>query len=326
MDRVDSFRVSESDLDKWEKNCKSLKNAASSSSEGSFVHLSGPSKDIHYKLNSVTTDRFEKTSNFSFKSSFSNSVMPLQCNTNESYQVSHPEVTRVANSAAVPYDAVPLSMSTHRNMDVPGMSTIESAAGHHTVCMESQHTCFSNSRGSTATSFHNDSWVQQKDIGESNIQVFQSFTQIGRLPEEPIANVHSGAPPPWLEMGEESGINLGATKDLHMNDVVSHSDQLHKSRKLNPKRVGAAWAEKRRIELEREKRGEIAANNCDDSWLPNFGRVWQAGTRKESRKEFETEKQSLFNIENTSEASIVIQPYKSKRARRDAGENDGTFH
>lgn len=144
--------------------------------------------------------------------------------------------------------------------------------------------------------------------------MFQSFTQIGRLPEEPIANVHSGAPPPWLEMGEESGINLGATKDLHMNDVVSHSDQLYKSRKLNPKRVGAAWAEKRRIELEREKRGEIAANNCDDSWLPNFGRVWQAGTRKESRKEFETEKQSLFNIENTSEASIVIQPYKSKRA------------
>lgn len=111
----------------WEKNCRSLKNGASSSSEGSFVHLSGPSKDIHYKLNSVTTDRFEKNSDFSFKSSYSNSVVPLQCSTNESYQVSHPEVTRVANSAAVP-----LSVSTHRNMDFPGMNTMESTADHHT--------------------------------------------------------------------------------------------------------------------------------------------------------------------------------------------------
>lgn len=175
----------------WEKNCRSLKNGASSSSEGSFIHLSGPSKDIHYKLNSVTTDRFEKNSDFSFKSSFSNSVVPLQCSTNESYQVSHPEVTRVANSAAVP-----LSVSTHRNMDFPGMNTTESTADHHTgennhlylflsfrlffhkmassvmwfaflfnyfayhaVCIESQHTCFSNCRESAVTSFHNDSRV-----------------------------------------------------------------------------------------------------------------------------------------------------------------------
>lgn len=144
--------------------------------------------------------------------------------------------------------------------------------------------------------------------------MFQNFTQIGRLPDKPTANVHSGAPPPWLEKGEESGINLGLTKDLYMNNVVSHSDQLQKSQKLNPKRVGAAWAEKRRIELEREKRGEIISNNCDDNWLPNFGRVWQAGTRKESRKEFEMEKQRLFDVENASETSIVIQPYKSKRA------------
>jgi hypothetical protein len=58
-------------------------------------------------------------------------------------------------------------------------------------------------------------------------------------------------------------------------------------RKLNPKRVGAAWAEKRRAELEMEKEGEIVPITSDSSWLPNFGSVWQSGTRKESRKEFE---------------------------------------
>lgn len=44
MDRVDSFRVSEADLLKWEKGCELLKNAASSSSSsGGYM---GPSPGL----------------------------------------------------------------------------------------------------------------------------------------------------------------------------------------------------------------------------------------------------------------------------------------
>ncbi|KAK9278430.1 hypothetical protein L1049_027995 [Liquidambar formosana] len=93
-----------------------------------------------------------------------------------------------------------------------------------------------------------------------------------------------------------------------------------KSHKLNPKRVGAAWAEKRKIELEMEKRGETVTSNCDANWLPNFGRVWQSGSRKESRKEFQMEKETLSKVESQSETSFKIQPYVSKRMRRDANE------
>lgn len=118
--------------------------------------------------------------------------------------------------------------------------------------------------------------------------------------------MHTGASPPWFEPSEENGKNL-SYKGLQMDKMLG------KSRKLNPKRVGAAWAEKRRIELEMEKRGELIPKNWDANWLPNFGRVWQTGTRKESRKEFEIEKQKIFKDENMSESSPKIQPYISKR-------------
>ncbi|PKI43362.1 hypothetical protein CRG98_036258 [Punica granatum] len=124
-------------------------------------------------------------------------------------------------------------------------------------------------------------------------------------------NVHSGAAPPWLDSSEHSLVDYNI-KSFSVN-VASHSNKLEKSRKLNPKRVGAAWAEKRKIEMELEKRGEIAKKECDSGWLPNFGRVWQSGSRKESRREFEMEKQTLLKKETESEISKEIQPYISKR-------------
>lgn len=48
MDRVDSFRVSEADLAKWEKKCKLLKSTDASSSEGSCRPLLGPSNEMRY--------------------------------------------------------------------------------------------------------------------------------------------------------------------------------------------------------------------------------------------------------------------------------------
>lgn len=86
-----------------------------------------------------------------------------------------------------------------------------------------------------------------------------------------------------------------------------------KSSKLNPKRVGAAWAERRKIELELQKRGELVSNSYDADWLPNFGRVWQSGSRKESRKEFMGESKTLRKVEHQKDNRCQLQPYISKR-------------
>ena len=102
-------------------------------------------------------------------------------------------------------------------------------------------------------------------------------------------NVHSGAPPPWFVATEEKPLNGRLIPGSGSSNLASSPTKSGKSQKLNPKRVGAAWAEKRKIELEMEKRGEIVTSNFDVDWLPNFGRVWQSGSRKESRKEFEVE-------------------------------------
>lgn len=149
----------------------------------------------------------------------------------------------------------------------------------------------------------------------NSVLVVKGLTPVA-LPSEGLKeNVHSGALPPWLDASEENERNLvnGVTC---LKSSSSASAQKGK-RKLNPKRVGAAWAEKRRAEIEREKRGEIAANICDANWLPNFGRVWQSGTRKESKREFEKEKHKLNGDKNhpevASEVSFEIQPYISKR-------------
>ncbi|ESR50079.1 hypothetical protein CICLE_v10031832mg [Citrus x clementina] len=121
-------------------------------------------------------------------------------------------------------------------------------------------------------------------------------------------NVHSGAPPPWFEETQGDQLNV----QLNQVSTLNKSGKL----KLNPKRVGAAWAEKRKMEMEMEKRGGIVKSDCDPNWLPNFGRVWQSGSRKESRKEFEFEKQKQTNVHSLSEMPMEIKPYVSKRMRK----------
>lgn len=134
---------------------------------------------------------------------------------------------------------------------------------------------------------------------------FPTLTRISNTVSEVSGgNVHSGMMPPWLENSEDSGFKL---------KTVVGSGVSAKSKKLNPKRVGAAWAEKRKMELEMEKKGEIVRSNGDENWLPNFGRVWQSGSRKESRKEFQKEKSKFLMVENSPESKVNIQPYISKR-------------
>jgi len=128
----------------------------------------------------------------------------------------------------------------------------------------------------------------------------------GNLSIGPRANVHTGAPPPWLKANEHDPNNLL----LRSRGPPGKG----KSRKLNPKRVGAAWAERRRAEMEMEKRGEIVPETSDSSWLPNFGGVWQSGTRKESRKDFE-KNHKLHDMKSNHELSLEIKPYISKRMR-----------
>ncbi|KAI4343606.1 hypothetical protein L6164_010940 [Bauhinia variegata] len=84
----------------------------------------------------------------------------------------------------------------------------------------------------------------------SSYQGLQVLTRISSVPSENSGgNVHSGAPPPWLEATE--GIQI-CSKPVS-GDLLSPSNKLKKS---NLKRVGATWAEMRKIELEMEKRGE----------------------------------------------------------------------
>ncbi|KAL6998895.1 hypothetical protein U1Q18_000061 [Sarracenia purpurea var. burkii] len=172
----------------------------------------------------------------------------------------------------------------------------------------------------------------------------QNLSQISvRDQDGAEGNVHSGAPPPWFDANEENLPNLrlkpgpgpsnvasSLNKSRKSHKLNSSLNKSGKSHKLNPKRVGAAWAEKRKVEMEMEKRGEIVTNNFDVNWLPNFGRVWQSGSRKESRKEFEVENKSSlkkeFDVESysslksetQSETLTKIQPYISKRMRTDS--------
>lgn len=138
------------------------------------------------------------------------------------------------------------------------------------------------------------------------------------VPGDAKGNVHSGAPPPWLEMDQEKGGTLSGKDGLSADIQRLSKTQERKLKKLrNPKRVGAAWAEQRRAELERELNGVTSNKNItnDAAWLPNFGRVWQSGSRKDSRKEFEAEKSIESSSLTKSENLVEVQPYVSKRMR-----------
>ncbi|XP_050223885.1 TITAN-like protein isoform X2 [Mercurialis annua] len=307
MDCVDTFRIMESDLHKWEKKCKLLDNEAASSGDGSRVLEIGPSNDIQNELNCRNINEFENNNFEPHKSNFINGVMPLQYYTNE-YQISHSAVANVGPFVHDPFSALPLNA---RN-----------------------GACLWNSNGLTNTVNWNTlqplPYMKTISSGDLDGQGFkgkgvvdvvssskgsQHITQISALSQEKAGrNVHTGAPPPWLEASEENQLNV------QLKPVSSSISSLSNKpgKKLNPNRVGAAWAERRKIEMEMEKRGEIVKSNYDTNWLPNFGRVWQSGSRKESRKEFEKDKMKLPKVESQSEVPVTIQPYISKKMRRDA--------
>ncbi|KAF8408425.1 hypothetical protein HHK36_007577 [Tetracentron sinense] len=245
------------------------------------------------------------------------------------YQISHPEISDGAKAALLVCDATSLPGGTHDNMAFGGMHASDSTIKDLPAIILSQlHMSENHSLILACAQVSVDIitfTINVTQITHGYIMMLQNFNQISSLaPENPKGNVHSGASPPWFEANEENQLlNDQINTGLCMDGLVSPLDKSGKSRKLNPKRVGTAWAEKRKIELEMENRGEIT-NNCDADWLPNFGRVWQSGTRKEST-EFETEKQKLLMVDGLLETPIKIQPYMSKRMRRDVSESDGVI-
>lgn len=67
--------------------------------------------------------------------------------------------------------------------------------------------------------------------------------------------MHSGAPPLWFEATEEIQI------DVQLNSAIGSlifPNKSGKSKKFNLQLVGAAWTEKRKMEPEMEKRGEMS--------------------------------------------------------------------
>ncbi|KAI5063030.1 hypothetical protein GOP47_0021577 [Adiantum capillus-veneris] len=149
----------------------------------------------------------------------------------------------------------------------------------------------------------------------SNLEQHSGRTCI-RLPSGPgDGNVHSGAPPPWLQTSE-SKTDSAAHALPNCGATLSRSKERQLKKSRNPKRVGAAWADKRRAEMGREAAGHSLQRGLqvDKDWLPNFGGVWQSGSRRETRKEFEAERS--LSLETSKPDKIkVIQPYVSKRQR-----------
>ncbi|KAJ6748405.1 COILED-COIL DOMAIN-CONTAINING PROTEIN 84 [Salix purpurea] len=328
MDRVDTFRISEADVAKWEKKCEALGNEASSYSDGSRGMQVGTSNDIRDELSHENINSFENNSLDNVNLNISNVVMPLQYYTNE-YQISNPGFSAVRNAGPSMYGAVstlPVDTCSATNL-CNSNDTMGNWNGQHSVPYNNINCASDPVNGELCQ-------VYQSEIirhGVSSLQDSQNIPQVPAMapqltggtrvpaltPQMAGGNVHTGAPPPWFEGTDTNQLNFQPTIS---NKSMSISNKSGKSHKLNPKRVGAAWAERRKMEMEMEKRGEAVKSDYNANWLPNFGRVWQSGSRKESRKEFEKEKQKISNVEIDSEMPIMIQPYISKRMRKDAGE------
>ncbi|KAL5205221.1 hypothetical protein ABZP36_033430 [Zizania latifolia] len=298
MDQVDSFRISDDELAKWEKCCESSSTEPEMLSEGLIGPSLGPLKDIRNKSTSKNLDNFAETYIPYSSNTESCVVMPLQSPTNGVY---YPNST--ARHGSSTFGSIPYSPS-YEIFGGP-IKDCGLVASHEQQVMLGTylfHIVDTKMKGAQSTILRNEPnssvscvvHAQQKNSGGNNSQGLK-------------ANVHTGAPPPWLKASEHDQENVP------LSGYALPSSRKGKSGKLNPKRVGAAWAERRRAEMEMEKRGEPVPETSDSSWLPNFGSVWQSGTRKESKKEFE--KNHKPQDKKSNKLPLEIKPYISKRMR-----------
>ncbi|KAE8688930.1 Coiled-coil domain-containing protein 84 [Hibiscus syriacus] len=237
MEQLDKYRILETDLTKWEKKCESLKGEAMAAPiEGSCGVVYGASNDIHNKVNFKKTNNLGQNTLNSLKPSYSNVVLPLQYNTNE-YQISNSRFPEVKNFGSSFHEAnFSLHVGVHSNTSLLNSDDL-------TADSSSQQNLLYNSGICLGNAYLN------------NIGVCQAYQT-----ENAAENVHSGAPPPWLEVADRTLLNNQVKPALSR---FMSSNKSWKSHKLNPKRVGAASAEKRKMELEKEKQGEIVESDCD---------------------------------------------------------------
>ncbi|KAL5201321.1 hypothetical protein ABZP36_035675 [Zizania latifolia] len=293
MDEVDSLRISDDELAKWDKCCESLGTVRETLTKGLIGQSLGPLKHIQNKSTSTNLDTFAETYIPSSSNTASYVVMHLQSPTNGAY---YPNSTACHGSFAFG------SIHSFETFGVP-IKPCGLVASHEQqviLCTNFFHSFGPKVKGAQSTIHGNGPnssvscfvCVQQKNSG-------------GNFSQGLKANVHTGAPPPWLQANEHDQENV------LLSGYALPTARKGKIGKLNPKCVGAAWAEKRRAEMEMEKLGELVPEISDSSWLPNFGSVCQSGTRKESKKEFE--KNHKPQDEKSNKLPLEIKPYISKR-------------
>ncbi|VFR03186.1 unnamed protein product [Cuscuta campestris] len=295
MDKLDFFRITEVDFAKWRKECMTSKNVVAS--EESYGLLLGPSNDIHNELNSGYVNCVAIDNMHADNINFSNCVVPLQNHTYERSQI---------------YDSeLPITCGGNMGSEGKANSSCVINSSKYEVTKRSTP-LFPTANLSSHPPFNGSVPLYEKTAKrETTLEISTS------VQEDIIGNVHSGAPPPWLNVIQQNQPDFVSKSGENFLHSVY---QKRKSSKLNPNRVGAAWAERRKLEMELEKKGEVVMNNADAKWLPNFGRVWQSGSRKESRKEFQMENKPSGILESQSQSVIQLQPYISKRMRKDLGD------
>ncbi|KAL6845927.1 hypothetical protein ACP4OV_023375 [Aristida adscensionis] len=314
MDQVDSLRISENEFAKWERACEALN--AGEKTEGLIGPTLGSMEDIQNESTTSNLDSFAQINIPSLSNTASYVVMPLQSPTNGAYHPISTACHGASTSGAVlysaPYGTVGLPVRPWGSAETNEQDELTKSVFHSAdpAMRGHQSTILRNGPNpSISCLVHVFCSVYTFAVYDLFLVRFRKVPQShsgGNLNKGSKANVHTGAPPPWLEASENDPKKLS----LRISSLPSSKQ----SRKLNPKRVGAAWAERRRAEMEMEKRGELVPETSDSSWLPNFGSVWQSGTRKESKKEFE-KSHKLHDKKSNHELPLEIKPYVSKRMR-----------
>ncbi|KAG6548422.1 hypothetical protein Mapa_009909 [Marchantia paleacea] len=344
-----SFHFSEIDFDKWEEACR-----MAPLQDGHDSHRN-QMNNIHSDRSIADAASTENVNENSIVFGSSLAVKPLSVLTDQSFQHSclpNGKVQFAAATSSQPGTVNELKKPYADNGTHPdGKSLIQDApafpgqlrwqlqvATPAEPLLSGQGYSKSQSSPSSLLGFHNGkqmwsgSLVNNGSIGGVSVSLRQTENELGQgftvirppslNPGE--GNVHSGALPPWIrhDTGQRSQVQPSVSHYLGSSLPLSRTQERKLTKLRNPNRVGAAWAEQRRAEMEREHAGEVVEKCVPGSatWLPNFGRVWQSGSRRETRKEFESEKRSERKKRPRGESrrtldNTKLRPYVSKRQR-----------